>query len=105
MFSSFEFGQRYVLYTALLQSVRSCSGVGFHNCDQGHPAYRVGCEGKFDQQAWGDSPENNHLYGMMRELSESLRDCKDFGPADFVFSWADFCRMATKAWDERRHSA
>lgn len=105
MFASFEFGQRYVLYTALLQMVRSCSGTGFHNLDQGHPAYRLGCSGKADRPAMGDAPENNDLYGMMRELSESLRDCKDFRREDFVFSWADFCQMATKAWDEHHRNA
>ena len=39
MFEQFEMRDRAMIYQGLLCLVRSNSGVGFCNGDQGHPAY------------------------------------------------------------------
>lgn len=93
-----NFGHRHVIYTALLKMVKRNDGTGFHNSDQGHPAYRIGCDNKWDYDAWGDSPEHNELYQAMRILASSLSDCPDFAPSDLVTDWSSFCRMATEAY-------
>ena len=42
--------------------IETNSGIGFHNCDQGHPAYLLGADdGKVDPVMGGDSPEKNDL--------------------------------------------
>lgn len=97
-----SFSERYVLYTALLRMVKANDGTGFHNNDQGHPAYRAGESGKHDYDALGDSPERNTLFQMMRALSESLVDCGDFRASDFVTDWASFCRLAVAAYEADR---
>ena len=98
MFESFDDSQRWLLLTALVDRVRANWGKGFHNNDQGHPAYRGGCMEEIDFKTWGDSPEHNTLYKMMKELSESLKDYPDILPEDLIFSWKDFCKMATEAY-------
>lgn len=102
MFESFGFSERYLIYRALLDRIRTCWGHGFLNNDQGHLAYRFGCKNEWNYKTWGDSPEHNTLYKMMNELSKSLKDCGDFRQNDFIFSWADFCRIATSAYDEHK---
>ncbi len=102
MFREFNFSQRYTLFTSLLNSIKSNSGLGFHNSDQGHLAYRIGCDEDIEFRDHGDSPERNELFKMMCVLSESLEDCTDFGPDDFITKWSDFCKMATDAYDRHK---
>ena len=97
-----SFSERYVLFTALLKMVKSADGTGFHNHDQGHPAYVAGRSGKHDFAALGDSPERNSLFQMMQALSESLSGCTDFAHTDFVTDWAAFCRLATDAYEKKK---
>ena len=104
MFKEFTFSAKYVLLRALLDQVRRNTGLGFHNNDQGHPAYTIGKSGKWDYNAFGDSPEHNSLYQMLKDLSEELKDCRDFRHCDLVFSWADFCRLATDAYAKKGQS-
>ena len=104
MFEDFNFSARYILFDSLLNSIKSNSGNGFHNNDQGHPAYRIGCDEDIEIKDHGDTPERNELFKMMRELSESLEGCTDFSPDDFVTKWSDFCKMATDAYDKHNSS-
>ena len=65
------------MYKALPHAVRTNSGIGFHNNDQGHPVYRVGARGKeFDHI--GDSPADNVMFHLLRAL---YPEC---GPEDLV---------------------
>jgi hypothetical protein len=84
--------------------VNSNCGEGFANGDQGHPAYRVGREGKIHFETWGDSPDRNKLFQMMNELSVALNEAEMERPTniEYVFCWADFCRLATDAYDRKR---
>jgi len=53
---------------------------------------------------FGDSPERNSMYQMLKELSESLKDCDDFRPEDFIHSWNDFCRIARHAYETHKNT-
>jgi hypothetical protein len=103
MFENLDYDTKLLIYEGLLKLVTSNSGEGFHG-DQGHPAYRVGRSGDVDYEQWGDSPEHNRLFKVMHELSVSLNAAEEKNPTvtDYVFSWADFCRMATDAYDRQR---
>ena len=104
MFESLSPSERSLIYEVLLHAVKSNSGIGFANTDQGHPAYRVGRDGKYDYQAFGDSPERNSLFRMMHELSVSANETDESftSSGDLVFSWADFCRLATDAYAQHQ---
>lgn len=42
---------------------------------------------------------------MMHELSVSLNEHEEEHPTiiDYVFSWADFCRIAVDAYNKHKH--
>lgn len=104
MLEDLDSGQKYIIYSSFVFIVKSNSGIGFQNEDQGHPTYILGREGKYDDEKLGDSPEKNELYQMMKELSEFFKDSSDFNREDLVFSWSDFCKMATNAYNQQRAS-
>ena len=62
MFEQLSHLQMIVLYEALIHAMRTNSGIGFYNNNQGHAAYRMGASGSIDSQTWGDSPEENELF-------------------------------------------
>jgi hypothetical protein len=97
MFEFFDFVQRDILYRALLHSVKTNQGHGFHNDDQGHPAYRLGTQ--TGEGGMGDTPKDNAMFRMMRELSLSIESAGEFRKEDIVASWQDFCRLATEGYD------
>lgn len=100
-FERLSFSERQMIYFGLVSLVKSNSGVGFCNADQGHPAYAIGKGGEFDFQQWGDSPKHNKLFRMMHSLSVSLSEAEIDGSSevgDYVFCWADFCQMAYAAY-------
>lgn len=104
-FAGLSYSERKLLYLGLVSLVKSNSGNGFQNCDQGHPAYAVGRSGKFDYNAWGYSPERNKLFKMMHTLTVSLSEAEMDGSsevADYVFCWADFCELAYAAYEKPR---
>lgn len=99
MFEQMTFSEKALIYRGLLSLVKTNSGVGFANRDQGHPAYALGRGGTVDPQ-WGDSPDRNVLFKMMHELSLALAEAELDGSAeigDYVFSWSDFCTLAHEA--------
>ncbi len=44
MFETFDVIQQWLLYMALVHAVRNNLRKGFHNSDQKHPAYQLGCD-------------------------------------------------------------
>jgi hypothetical protein len=106
-FGSLDFSEKQMVYLGLLSLVKSNSGVGFANRDQGHPAYVVGRNGTHDYAQWGDSPERNTLFKMMHSLSVELSEAEIDGSSEiseYVFSWADFCALAYEAYLEAKGS-
>lgn len=81
-----------IIYSALIHSIRSNSGIGFHN-EQGHPAYLMGKDGHIDFHMWGDSPDHNRLFKMVCELS------KQYGNSE-ISNWQQFCELAYNAYLE-----
>ena len=104
MFDSLDFSDKQLIYRGLFSLVTSNSGYGFCNGDQGHPAYALGQDGTYDYGKWGDLPDTNHLFKMMHNLSVDLSAAEIDGSsevADYIFSWADFCRLAYSAYNAR----
>jgi len=104
MFEKFKLPFRRTLYKSFLNSVRTNTGIGFHDGDQAHLiAYLRGKPGENKPVRHEDWPEYNELYIMMKELSESLKDCEDFGPKDHITCWEDFCKMAVEGHNKHPH--
>jgi hypothetical protein len=104
-FENLSFADKQLVYRGLLCLVTSNSGYGFCNNDQGHPAYAVGQSGEHDSQQLGDSPDRNHLFQMMHTLSVELSAAEIDSSAeisDYVFCWADFCRLAYTAYERAK---
>ena len=81
-----------IVYDALIHAVKTNSGIGFYNQDQGHPAYLAGAEdGSRDQ---GDSPQENELYKMFVILSEKYGRLKQTP----VSNWRQFCQLAVDGY-------
>ncbi len=103
MFENFDFHYRRTIYQSLLNSVRTNTGIGFHDHDQGHLAAYLHSSalkpGVDKSTGW---PEYNELYIMMKELSDSLKDCEDFEANDLITCWTDFCLMAVEGYNKRR---
>jgi hypothetical protein len=105
MFEHLEMRDKAMIYQGLVCLVKSNSGVGFCNGDQGHPAYAVGKDGKIDFEAFGDSPEQNRLFKMMHELTVALGEADLDASAEVserIYCWADFCRLAFEAYERHR---
>ena len=100
MFENLDSIDQFLIYGALLNSIRTNCGHGFINSDQGHLAYRCGANGDIlSHGTIGDHPERNRLYKMMRELSDALKDHPELRRSDLVFSWQDFCKIAIDAYE------
>ncbi len=100
MFSDLSDAERHLIYKALVMMIDTDSGAGFHNGDQGHPAYRLGAsDGTSDSNAWGDGPEQNTLFKMLVALSPNFLEDSSVGPD--LTTWQKFCAFATDAYDRR----
>lgn len=105
MFEKFEPRDKAVIYQGLLCLIRSNSGVGFCNRDQGHPAYAAGKNGKSDYSSFGDSPDHNRLFKMMHELTAALSEGDLDGSSEIeerINTWSDFCRIAYEAYEKHK---
>lgn len=77
-----------IIWECLIHAIRTNSGIGFINNDQGHPAYIVGAD-ENSGRGMGDSPKKNKLYQMLLDLSE------DYGQEGTRFrNWREFCKFA-----------
>ncbi len=97
MFSDLDTVDKSIIYKALVMMIEANSGIGFHNHDQGHPAYRLGADGK---EGMGDGAEQNALFKMVAALSTELAENSDMKPS--LSTWQKFCTFATEAYD-RKH--
>ena len=84
-----------IMFEALVEMIKSNAGRGFHNTDQGHPAYGAGARGEV---AHGDTPEQNDLFQVLqrfdREHHDSIRD---------LSTWQKFCRFAFEHFSMRTY--
>lgn len=86
--------EQYLAFKALVLMIDSNAGIGFHNKDQGHPAYRLGATG---QVGMGDSPDANALFKMLASFNKRLH-----GEGPDLSTWEKFCTYAVAAYD-RKH--
>lgn len=82
------------IYSALTHAIKTNSGIGFHNADQGHPFYVAGTDGGRVFSNDADSPETNSLYKMLHALSEDYGGT--WGPR--IDSWESFCTLAYESY-------
>jgi hypothetical protein len=90
---------RDLIYNALIHAIRTNSGIGFKNCDQGHPAYSHGAEANTGGQ--GDSPEDNELFAVLRGICQSQEPPDSLPQID---TWKSFCELAVKGYADNRSS-
>ena len=97
MFEKLDQIQKSLVYHGLKLIVEKGEGLGFHNRDRGHPAYAIPASGKTtDDTDWGDGPDRNDLFKMLKSLSDDLRGtvfAKEVGWYDFT-DWQKFCKFA-----------
>jgi len=106
MFEHLSTSEQALIYRGLLILVKSNSGYGFHNHEQGSPAYAVGRDGTIDYDTFGDSPSSNRLFKMMHELTLVLSKGDEDGSSEigeWIYCWADFCRLAYAAYEQHKH--
>lgn len=87
----------HLIYSALIYSIRSNTGDGFHNGDQGHVAYWHGAD--TGKGGHGDDPESNTLFQTLREICANYR-LPDELPK--VTTWKDFCQLAVESYKQHR---
>lgn len=76
-----------IIYAALVHAIKTDSGIGFHNHDQGHPAYILGA--KDGREDMGDG-RDNPLFKMLVQLSETYGNSTGVP----VRNWREFCQLA-----------
>ena len=73
----------------------------------GHPAYRMGAnygaEEIIEDPEWGDGPEINELFQLIKTLHEEMlrRNMEIEKP---IKSWQNFCSLATDVYDKNNAS-
>ena len=77
-----------IVFRAIVEMIESNSGVGFHNCDQGHPAYRMGAN---DRIGMGDGPRENGLFQLLQKFDQKYHE----GARD-LSTWDSFCKLAVE---------
>ena len=104
-FKCFNGDELLYLYRALSAFIDAGNGIGFHNCDRGHPDYVAGAAGLEKSFADADDATNNALFKLGHELhDECIRRSpeifSDNTPPEFIppFSdWKSFCQAAVEA--------
>jgi len=89
--------QEYAIYLTIIHAIKTNSGVGFVNGDQGHLAYLSGAKGEIGH---GDSPDENNLFQVLSKLSH-----KFYGDVPFdLTTWEGFCLFATDSFNRHHHA-
>jgi len=85
-----------LVYRSLIESIRTNSGYGFHNANQGHTAYILGAiEGEPSHSAGhAEMPEKNSLYQTLKEICENGNVPRDLPRID---NWKAFCELAVES--------
>ena len=77
--------EKHLIFEALVRMIKSNAGTGFHNDDQGHPAYTLGAKGEVDPVAGGDSPEENTLFKLLASFDQTYHGVvPNPGPIDMA---------------------
>lgn len=87
--------EKYLIFKALIHSIKTSSGIGFINNDQGHPAYEAGAQGDASGK-WGDSPDKNALFKLLASFDRSFHS---EGPN--ISTWQAFCAYAVECYQSK----
>ena len=85
----------HLLYDCIIHAIKTNSGHGFHNSDQGHAIYAGGAIGSVDEQTFGEVPDDNELFSLLNRLAGIINDNSETGVK--VYTWREFCKMAVDA--------
>ena len=88
--------EKYLIFRALVHMIDSNSGIGFHNADQGHPAYLVAAATDSTEQL-GDSAEQNALFKLLASFAPEF-----YSEGPDLSTWRGFCAFAVAAYN-REH--
>jgi len=92
MISNPSADEKYLIFKALIHAIATNSGIGFHNQDQGHPAYEAGAQGDYSAK-WGDGPDQNKLFQLLKSFPNEYYQ---FGPN--LSDWQSFCAYAVESY-------
>ena len=87
-------GDARLLYDCIVHAVKTNSGIGFHNRDQGHLIY-AGVAIEITDETLGEVPDDQELFSMLNRLAGIIN--KDTQTEVKVFTWPEFCKMAVDA--------
>lgn len=88
--------EKELIFRALVRMIETNSGTGFHNADQGHPAYVAGANG-VESRTWGDTAERNRLYRLLTSFPPQHHE---EGPD--LSNWQKFCSFAVEAYNRAK---
>ena len=89
--------EKYLIFKALVRMIEINSGTGFHNLDQGHPAYRLGAIGEPDSVAEGEATEKSALFQLLKSFDQWFHD-----EGSDLSTWEKFCAFAVASYDRSR---
>ena len=92
--------EKYLIFRALVRTIKTNSGDGFLNSDQGHPAYVLGAQDKVDAVMGGDSPEKNTLFKLLESFDQTYHGVV---PNPDLSTWQKFCAFAVDANNRERN--
>lgn len=83
------------VHNLIVRSILANEGHHFHNCDQGHPAYKHGAETGNADPYCDDGPETNGIYRLLLQTSEQLGHLVERR----ITNWREFCQLAIEGYD------
>ena len=83
-----------LLYESLIHAIKTNSGIGFHNHDQGH-LINAGGAIQINDATLGEVSDDNELFSLLNRLAQIIN--KDSQTGVKVYTWPEFCKMAVDA--------
>lgn len=83
-----------LLYESLIHAIKTNSGIGFHNHDQGRPI-NAGGAAQINDATLGEPSDDNELFSLVNRLAQIIN--KDSQTGVKVYTWPEFCKMAVDA--------
>jgi hypothetical protein len=80
-----------LLYESLIHAIKSNSGIGFHNHDQGH-LINAGGAVQINDAPLGEPSDDNELFSLLNRLAPIIN--KDGQTGVKVYTWPEFFKMA-----------
>ena len=82
-----------LLYESLIHAIKTNSGIGFHNYDQGH--LKAGGAVQTNDATLGEPSDDNELFSLVNRLAQIIN--KDSQSGVKVYTWTEFSKMAVDA--------